>query len=163
MKIRDYQIKDRNNCIKIFKSNIPKFFLPEELEGFEEFLDKMAIGAYWVLEDSNEILACGGIGTRNSEGRLHFGMVLNHWHHKGIGSHLMKFRLAELIKKPEVKAISLDTSQHNPDFFRRFGFVETSVKPDAYGPGLHRHDMRWELPNDTLSREGLIEKLLSNK
>jgi len=162
MNIREYQSEDRKACIKIFQSNIPKFFLPEELVGFEEFLDKMAIGAYWVLEDINEILACGGIGTRNSEGRLHFGMVLNSCHHKGIGSHLMKFRLAQLIKKSEVKAISLDTSQHNPDFFRRFGFLETSVKQDAYGPGLHRHDMRWELPEDEVLRASLIEKLLSS-
>ncbi len=160
MKIREYQPEDQQACINIFNSNVPKFFLPEELNGFEEFLDKMAVGAYWVLEETGEILACGGIGVRNSEGRLHFGMVSNSCHHKGIGSRLMKYRLAKLIERPEVKAISLDTTQHNPGFFNRFGFVETSVKLDAYGPGLHRHDMRWELPDNVDERKVLQAKLL---
>ena len=114
MKIRDYQPEDRKACIQIFKSNIPRFFLPEELAGFEEFLDKMAIGAYWVLEESGTILACGGIGVRSSEGRLHFGMVLNSYHLKGMSSQLINFWLAKLIARPDVKVISLDTSQQNP-------------------------------------------------
>ena len=162
MKIREYKVSDREACLKIFKSNIPKFFLPDEAKGFEEFLDKMAIGAYWVVENALELIACGGIGTRAEEGRLHYGIVANSYHKQGIGSQLIKFRLAQLIEKATVKAISLDTSQHNPEFFKKFGFVETSVKENEYGPDLHRHDMRWVLPIDRGDRQALSRKLFRN-
>jgi N-acetylglutamate synthase-like GNAT family acetyltransferase len=145
MNIRAYETKDREACLGLFKSNIPKFFLPEEVAGFEEYLEKHTRENYWVLESSNTILACGGIGIRGNEGRLHYGMVANDWHKKGIGSLLLNFRIGKLIDNPEIKVISLDTSQHNPRFFARFGFVQTSVKENGYGNGLHRHDMRWEL------------------
>jgi len=162
MKIREYKISDSKVCVEIFKSNIPKFFLPEELSGFEEYLTKYTDKNYWVLEHADKVLACGGIGVRGGEGRLHYGMVANEWHKKGLGSKLIKFRLAKLIENPEVSAISLDTSQHNPNFFSRFGFIETSAKENAYGQGLHRHDMRWELPLDHEARETIRHKLLSS-
>ncbi len=159
MKIRKFESSDRQACIELFKSNIPKFFLAEEMAGFEEFLSKFTQENYWVLENEDEILACGGIGIRPPEGRLHFGMVANNWHKKGLGTKLLKFRLIKLIEIPQVTAISVDTSQHNPDFFRRFGFNEISFKENAYGPGLHRCDMRIELPSSMAERQNLIKKL----
>ena len=161
MKIREYTRTDRDTCIDMFKSNIPKFFLHKEIKDYEDFLDSMVLGAYWVLENQGKIIACGGIGTRESEGRLHFGLVENSWHRKGVGSRLLKFRLAKLIQNPNVKAISLDTSQHNPEFFNRFGFQETSAQENYYGPGLHRHDMRLVLPLDQVERQKLVDELLA--
>jgi N-acetylglutamate synthase-like GNAT family acetyltransferase len=158
-RIRPYRVEDRNACLELFKSNIPKFFLPEEVQGFEEYLDKHVTTNYWVLEIDGEVIACGGIGVKPPEGRLHYGMVANKWHKKGIGSELLKFRLAKLVENPEVKVIGLDTSQHNPKFFSRFGFEEVSVKENAYGVGLHRHDMNWNLPVDSGDREKLRNML----
>jgi N-acetylglutamate synthase-like GNAT family acetyltransferase len=160
MQIRPYKSEDRESCLELFKSNIPKFFLQSEMADFEEFLAKYTKDVYWVLEDSGKILASGGIGVRNGEGRLHYGIVANDWHRKGLGSRLVRFRSAKLIENPDVVAISLDTSQHNPEFFNRFGFVETSAKENAYGPGLHRHDMRWVLPADIHERAILLKNLL---
>ena len=159
VKIRPYNSEDRPGCLELFKSNIPKFFLPSELSDFNEFLAKYTQDVYWVLEDSGKILACGGIGVRNGEGRLHYGIVANDRHRKGLGSRLIKFRLGKLIENSDVVAISLDTSQHNPKFFNRFGFVETSRKENAYGPGLHRYDMRWVLPVDAHERALLLKNL----
>lgn len=159
MTIREYTVHDRQPCIDIFTSNIPDFFIEVEIPEFKSFLDTNALGAYWVLENADDIIACGGIGTRGSEGRLHFGMVKREWHRKGIGSTLLKFRLAKLIGNPSVEAISLDTSQHNPKFFGKFGFRETSIQENYYGPSLHRHDMRWELPKSSDLRKILVEEL----
>lgn len=160
MKIREYITADRDACIEMLKSNIPKFFLPKEVKDYEDFLDTMALGTYWVLENKGSIIACGGIGARESEGRLHFGLVEKSWHRKGVGSVLLKFRLAKLVQNSNVKAISLDTTQYNPEFFSKFGFQETSIQENYYGPALHRHDMRLVLPLNQEERLELIDKLL---
>jgi [ribosomal protein S18]-alanine N-acetyltransferase len=161
MNIREFTLNDKKACVEIFKSNIPTFFLNEEIKIFEDFLETNAIGAYWVLENSGHVIACGGIGTRDSEGRLHFGIVHHSLHKQGVGSKLLQFRLAKLIENPNVKAISLDTSQHNPKFFNKFGFEVTKITENYYGPNLHRFDMRWELPTSAGERKLLAQKLSS--
>ena len=145
MEILNYDPKYKQQCIGIFESNIPKFFLPKELPACKEYFASIIASNYWVLEHQNEIIASGGIGIDGHAGRMHYGMVRNDWHKKGIGTRLFEFRLGKLIENPNIATIGLDTCQHNPNFFRRFGFVETSVKENGYGPGLHRIDMELKI------------------
>lgn len=45
----------RERCIEIFKSNLPKFFAPEELQLFEDFLDHHTEDNYYVVNDAGHI------------------------------------------------------------------------------------------------------------
>jgi ribosomal protein S18 acetylase RimI-like enzyme len=77
----------------------------------------------------------------NGTARLCYGIIHALHHKKGFGRAMVEFRLRKLVSNDSVKCIRLDTSQHNPGFFNRFGFSEIEVKPDAYAPGLHAHEM----------------------
>jgi hypothetical protein len=44
MKIRQYEINDRKQCLEIFKSNTPLFFDPTELPDFEIWLNGQSEG-----------------------------------------------------------------------------------------------------------------------
>jgi hypothetical protein len=49
--------------------HLPKFFAPEELQLFEDFLDHDIEGNYYVVKGDGQVLACGGIFFR---WKLHF-------------------------------------------------------------------------------------------
>lgn len=50
----------REDCIKIFKSNQPKFFASEELPLFESFLDDDTEENYFVVKIDGQVVGCGG-------------------------------------------------------------------------------------------------------
>lgn len=152
LKIREYQLKDRLDCLRIFNSNIPKYFANEERALFDKYLHAPP-GKYWVMENDQGLIACAGYGVQDgNQGRLHWGMVMHGCHGEGYGTKFLKFRLHKLVEDPTVAYIGLDTSQHTWEFFHRFGFREFNVTPNGYGPGLHKHDMRWDLPIDPIER-----------
>jgi predicted GNAT family N-acyltransferase len=156
--LRVYQKADREACVHIFRSNMPRFFAPSEEAEFAEFLDTEADENYFVVENGGggELLGCGGVFVAGGVAGLCWGMVDNTRHRQGIGTLLLRGRLEHLrTHHPQLKAVQLDTSGHSREFFARFGFQTTRVTPDGYGPGLDRYDM-------TLSKERL-ERLLSSQ
>lgn len=107
----------------------------------------------------DEILAAGGIHVKEGGiGSLCFGMVRADLHKKGLGSRMLSYRLLKLMEIPEVKLIRLDTSQHTPRFFQKFGFIVKSVTENFYGAGLHRHDMELAIPEDRRSLQSILIK-----
>ncbi|REC73378.1 hypothetical protein DRF57_17870 [Chryseobacterium rhizosphaerae] len=52
MQIIKYTASFRENCIEIFKSNLPKFFAAEELQLFEHFLDHETEENYYIIKTS---------------------------------------------------------------------------------------------------------------
>ena len=154
IKIRTYQATDRMRCIELFKSNCPAYFDPSELEGFEHWLngqDNQAIvystaaaEFFYVLAQEENILGCGGFYIVKDKpiANLTWGMIEQQYHKKGFGSQLLTYRIAQIQKRYPSYTITLDTSQHTFNFFKRLGFSVTSISPNAYGPGLDRYDMR---------------------
>jgi ribosomal protein S18 acetylase RimI-like enzyme len=139
---RPYAPEDLDTCVAIFRSNIPTFFLEHEVEELRSYLQKYAIGSYWCAELAGEVVACGGYSVRaDGCARLCYGMVRGELHRRGYGRQLAEFRIREILKNPTVTSIGLDTSQHNPEFFRKFGFEPVSVEKNKYGPGLDSHEM----------------------
>ena len=53
----------------------------------------------------------------------------------------------------ELRAVSIDTSQHTVPFYERMGFRTTSVMRDGYAPGLDRCEMILELDRDNRNEE----------
>jgi ribosomal-protein-alanine N-acetyltransferase len=151
--LREYKPADRNACVEIFKSNLPKFFAAEELAFFETWLNGQDEGVvaysnakaeyYYVAEDENKLVGCGGfyIAREEAVARMAWGMVENSLHKKGIGKALLKYRIENISSLHPGCMISLDTTQHSFSFFEKFGFVTTKVQKDFYTLGMDRYDM----------------------
>lgn len=146
----DYTAHDFDECCGIFVSNTPEFFREAELPAYQKYLRENAPGNYWVLRDENSLmLACGGLWLRSGyEARLCYGMVRSEYRKKGLGSLMLAYRLQKLMDMPAMRIIQLDTSQHNPEFFKRFGFETVKTEINHYAPGLHRHDMELVISNE---------------
>lgn len=140
--IRPYRTHDKSSCLDIFDSNLPKYFDPSERADFAKYLVAHTT-PYLIGQIDGRCIACGGWGqlSDRSTAILAYGMVHSDYHGTGIGSKMLERRLADIAKNAEITTVILDTSQYVTGFFARFGFTETSVEPNAYGPGLHRHDM----------------------
>lgn len=151
--IREYKPADRSACIRIFNSNVPKFFTTEELTYFETWLNGQDEGKvaydnakaeyYYIAEQDGVLVGCGGfyIAREESVARMAWGMVENSLHKKGIGKELLMHRFKAIEALHPECVISLDTSQHSYTFFEKFGFVTTKVQKDFYTLGMDRYDM----------------------
>lgn len=150
---KPYSVKYRGECIDLFKSNVPKFFNALEVDEYSNYLDAYVSDNYWCGFDRNELICAGGIYVREGGiGRLVWGIVKQEHQKKGYGKQLLVFRLKKLVLTSDVSVIQLETSQLNPGFFSRFGFFETAVKENFYGPGLHSHEMELKLDLDSRKR-----------
>jgi GNAT superfamily N-acetyltransferase len=121
MLIEKYLPVLRAECIEIFKSNLPKFFAPEELQLFEDFLDHDIEDNYYVVKDDGQVLACGGIflDEETEEAGLSWGMVHSGYHLKGIGKLFTKYRIDLLKKTYPTRNYKVDTSQHTAAFYEK--------------------------------------------
>jgi ribosomal protein S18 acetylase RimI-like enzyme len=140
---REYQPEDLKASLRVFDTNVPRYFKSEEREEFRSFLDEMP-GPYLVLVDpADEVVGCGGYAISRDEGLadLCWGMVRQDRHGGGLGRYLTRLRLERCFADRHVKEIALHTSQHTVGFYERLGFSVTSVQEDGYAPGLHRCDM----------------------
>lgn len=156
--IRPYTSADREACLQLFRSNMPKFFDPTELPLFERFLSAQELGVsgktehrnehYFVLLDGETIVGCGGIALKdNNTVCMAWGMVDNSLHKKGYGARLLEYRIAKSRELYPTAKIGLDTTQHSEGFFARFGFKTWKVTADFYASGMDRYDMVWEEEN----------------
>ena len=128
---------DTAACLALFDSNVPLFFLPSEQLDFEAYLRDP--GAYWVMEQESEVVACGGVWQAPSRPErpagLAWGMVRRDLHRSGLGSLLLHHRLAAL-RDLGAAECWIDTSQHSAPFLARHGFREVRRTQDFYGAGM---------------------------
>jgi len=76
MRIELYKPKYFCACIKIFDSNIGKYFAKAERREFEEYLSSsVEKDAYFVVIKGNDVVACGGYQVHRSIAGLSWGMV----------------------------------------------------------------------------------------
>lgn len=140
IQVRPYSAIDRDACIAIFRSNLPHYFDSSELSDFEAFLDEL-IGEYFVFEIGGSIIASGGCYVHDHVGHLSWGMVLSAKHRASIGTTLLVWRVNHLFRRSEIAEISIDTSQHTAEFFKRFGFHTTQNVVDGFGVGIDKVSM----------------------
>ena len=140
MLIRSYSIQDKQACLEVFSSNIPKFFAENELDEFAIFLDSDT-STYLVVESEGKIYGCGGYYFRDGVGRLCWGMVKKDSHRSGFGSALITARLNRLFIEHGVDIVAIDTSQYSSGFFEHFGFRTENVSENGLAAGLHKYEM----------------------
>lgn len=141
---RPYRPADRDACLALFDSNVPRFFDMSEREGFAGYLDDTAAASsYLVIERDGAIAGCGGhaIEPDGVSAALCWGMVAGSLHGEGLGRYLTEARLAAAQADPGITRVILNTSQHTQGFYARFGFETEKVTPDGFAPGIDRWDM----------------------
>lgn len=142
---RPFRATDRAACLAVFDSNVPDFLAAGERADFSADLDVAARGdtPYLVLTRAGGIVACGGLwlGPDGAEAALSWGMVARPFHRQGLGTRLLRERLALARTLPGLQRLTLATSQHTRAFYEGFGFQPVGITPEGLGPGLDRCDM----------------------
>ncbi len=142
MNIRPYEPADLEKVVELFRSNIPKYFGPEEETGLREFLADQADN-YYVVEMADAVIGAGGIGLNDDETvSLCWGMVHKDHLGTGLGKLLTEYRIQRSRDIFGPKPMVTSTSQHTEGFYLRFGFRTVERITDGFGPGLDNCKMR---------------------
>lgn len=145
MKIIRYQENYKDECLRVFRSNIGTYFAEWESSEFEEFLDAYAIKLpYFVVVDNDEVVACGGYYQKDGLAGLSWGMVERRHHGESIGKALLLHRLTCIEEEYGNITVEIDTSQLTQGFFEKYGFIPTKVEKDGYKPGLDKVYMTYK-------------------
>jgi predicted GNAT family N-acyltransferase len=145
MRIRTFQESDEDAVIRIFRSNIPKYFAVEEEAGLRDFLSGCS-SDYFVCVVDDEIIGAGGYAA-NSDGKtisLCWGMIRADHLGTGLGKELTSFRINKAREKVGTLPLVISTSQHTRGFYEKFGFRLTRYQADGFGPGIDICEMRLE-------------------
>ncbi len=136
----------RDECVSIFRSNVPRFFRDHELPEFTDFIDSLQCPYYVVLHEGR-VVGCGGYGVRqgSSDADLCWGMVHRSCHGNRIGEYLLLVRLHAIVTATDCAAVRLGTSQHTEGFFRQYGFAIQSVQNGGIDRDLDHVEMRLDL------------------
>jgi len=144
MRIVPYKSLYFNRCLSILKSNTPEFIDKSEESLFINYLSRKGI-IYFVLFESRKLIGCGGYGYDNKKNSviLSWGLIHNQFHKMGFGTHLLHYRIKQIVKKYPNLNIILDTSQKTYKFYERFSFSVDNITRNFYGKGLDRYDMSY--------------------
>ncbi|MDR2238564.1 MAG: GNAT family N-acetyltransferase [Chryseobacterium sp.] len=143
MEIIQYTRIFREDCIEIFRSNMPKFFAPEELPLFESFLDQYTEENYFVVKTEGKVIGCGGVflDEKSNRAGLSWGMVHAAYHGKGIGKIFTQYRIDLLKKIYPALPYTIETSQHTAGFYQKNGFRTVEIVPDGFSTGIDKYIM----------------------
>jgi GNAT superfamily N-acetyltransferase len=146
MEVRPYCVEDLPAVVKIFRSNIPKYFGPGEENGLHDFLNGPDSAEYYVVEVDGEVVGAGGIALNDDLDpptvSLCWGMVRADHIGTGLGRALVEFRLRLAEEKYPGIPLTIGTSQHTRGFYEKFGFRLVDHTPDGFGPGIDICSMR---------------------
>lgn len=149
MKMLPYNPALKTKCLALFDGNVPAYFSVEERSKFESFLDEqIPPSSYFLVEDDDsEIGACGGITTdiRNKSAMLRWDMVEKIKQGKGIGTLLIKFRIALICRNVEYNKIILGASQFTHGFYEKLGFQTKRILKDGIAHGFDEYFMELEI------------------
>ena len=142
-KIRAYAPADHPACLAIFRSNLPKYFAPEELPLFTSWLDKPDLADYYVLEVAGKVVGCGGFYALPEQqlANLAWGMIHAEYHGRGYGRQLTDYRLQQMRERYPGYRLQLSTSQHTFGFYEKQGYVVLEVIKNGFGEGLDKYIM----------------------
>ena len=145
MTIRPYSPSDEIMVLELLKLNTPQYFAESEKADLIEYLANH-IDHYYVVEIDNTIMGCGGF-NRTPDGKrgvLSWDIIHPDAQGKGIGSALVKFRIADM-QKLGVKEIGVRTSQHVYQFYEKMGFtLKSPVVKDYWAEGFDLYEMEIE-------------------
>lgn len=143
--IREYKAADKPVLLEILKLNIPDYFAESELADYEEYLDHR-IERYFVAETGGRVIGAGGINCEadTGMGKISWDFVDPHYRGKGVGKKLLDHRIALLRSMPEVRRITVRTSQLAYVFYEKNGFSLKKVTANYWAEGLDLYEMEYK-------------------
>ena len=147
IQLRLYRPADEHAVVDVFRSNIPKYFTPDEESGLHDFLGKYA-DDYYVIELGGDVVGAGGIAFNDIDPptvSLCWGMVRRDHLGTGLGKMLTQFRIELAARKYPGLPLTIGTSQHTEGFYKKFGFRTVEHTPNGFGPGIDNCRMRLEV------------------
>ena len=144
IEVRKFAENDLEPVVDIFRSNIPKYFVPEEEADLRDFLSEFA-DDYYVLEIDGAIAGAGGIALNEDQTiSLCWGMVRNDLIGKGLGKKLTLFRIEKGRQRWGNLPFFTSTSNHTEGFYLKLGFHSTERIANGFGQGIDTCKMRLE-------------------
>lgn len=142
IRIRKYHISDKPELMEILQMNIPQYFAETEIKDFDHYLDS-AIEQYFVIEINDKIVGSGGINFEKASktGKLSWDIINPNFQGKGLGTDLLKHRIALLHSMPDVEKITVRTSQFAFQFYEKNGFVLEETQKDFWAKGFDMYKM----------------------
>lgn len=142
MNIRPYNSFDLENVIAVFRSNIPRYFGPDEEDDLRGYLEEHP-GDYFVAEIDGKVVGSGGFALNNDQTvSLCWGMIRKEHLGTGLGKKLTQYRIDAAREKHGDRPIVISTSQLTRGFYEKFGLRVTKHVPDGFGPGIDICEMR---------------------
>lgn len=136
MNIRHFETSDLDDVLLILRSNIPKYFVHEEVAELKEFLEKNSAD-YYVIKLTDRIVAAGGIALNSDQTvSLCWGMVHNDRIGNGLGRALTDHRIEKARERFGILPLVIVTSQHTEGFYKKYGFVRVEHTANGFGPGI---------------------------
>lgn len=142
IRIRKYHISDKPELMEILQMNTPQYFAETEIKDFDHYLDS-AIEQYFVIEINDKIVGSGGINFEKASktGKLSWDIINPNFQGKGLGTDLLKHRIALLHSMPDVEKITVRTSQFAFQFYEKNGFVLEETQKDFWAKGFDMYKM----------------------
>lgn len=142
IRIRKYHISDKTELMEILQMNTPQYFAKTEIKDFDHYLDS-AIEQYFVIEINDEIVGSGGINFEKTSktGKLSWDIINPDFQGKGLGTDLLKYRIALLQSIPDVEKIAVRTSQFAFQFYEKNGFLLEETQKDFWAKGFDMYKM----------------------
>lgn len=141
MTIEKYNPIDKFECIKVFESNMPQFFLEQELTDFQNWIGQNDCPDFYVLKKDETIIGFGGFYLELKKARLVYGVIDRRYQNKGHGTRLLDYRIQQIKEKDKDLAIGLEATALNYKFFEKLGFKIIEIVPYYYYSTIDKYDM----------------------
>ncbi|NMM50869.1 GNAT family N-acetyltransferase [Marinigracilibium pacificum] len=138
---------DFSAVIELFRLNTPQYFDPEEQGNLEAYLND-SNHHYFVKEENNKVIGCGGyhmVDSIDDMVRLSWDIVHPDHHGKGVGSELIKYILKLVREEGDARKAEVWTSQIANSFYYKFGFRSIEMVKDYWADGFDLYRMQMEL------------------
>ena len=140
--IRPYEKSDKAEVLNLFRLNTPIYFSTEEEDDLIYFLENER-ELYYVVEINKEIVGCGGynFSEDKSTGIICWDIIHPKFQGKSIGQSLLNYRITQIKNVPNIRKITVRTSQLVYRFYEKQGFVLLEIVPDYWSKGFHLYRM----------------------
>jgi [ribosomal protein S18]-alanine N-acetyltransferase len=143
--IRKFEPSDRENLLEIFQLNTPQFFSPSEENDLKEYLNNH-LEDYYVIVLEKKLVGSGGINyaENNTIGKISWDLIHPDYQKKGLGNLLLNYRIKLLKENPEIRLISVRTSQFVYKFYEKAGFELHEVVKNYWAEGFDLYHMKYK-------------------
>ncbi|MCO5260620.1 MAG: GNAT family N-acetyltransferase [Crocinitomicaceae bacterium] len=142
IEILPYDSSYKLSLLHLLELNTPHYFAPEEKADFEAYLEQF-VEDYSIVKVGNKVVGCGGVNYAENGrlGKLSWAIIHPDFQGKGIGTHLLKYRVKKLKSVKQVEQIVVRTSQLVYQFYEKNGFQLKEIVENYWAEGLDMYYM----------------------